>query len=213
MIIAPSILSADFLHLEEEIKRAESAGADMIHCDVMDGMYVPNISFGFDIIKSVGSISSLPLDVHMMTMTPEKYLKKLASCGAAYVTVHHDNNIHRPETTLRSIRDLGMKAGLAISPSVMPETVEPYLELVDMVLVMSVEPGFGGQSFNPSAISKIRWIKKMIREKGYDVLIEVDGGINETTSKLVKNAGADIVVVGSAAFGSPDMEATFRKIR
>ncbi|MBQ3792067.1 MAG: ribulose-phosphate 3-epimerase [Clostridia bacterium] len=211
--IAPSILACDFLHLEEEIRRAEEAGADLIHCDVMDGIYVPNISFGFDIIGKIRKITSLPLDVHMMTVQPEKYLTVLRDIGADSVTVHHDNRDGHPEITLREIRSLGMKCGLSISPEIPAETVFPYLKESDMILIMSVHPGFGGQKFMPECSEKIRVIKAEMKRKRIRIPVEIDGGINGETAAKAVSDGADILVVGSASFGSPDMKKIIKDMK
>ena len=211
--MAPSVLACDMLHLEDEIRRADEAGADMIHCDVMDGIYVPNISFGFDVIAGIGRVTELPLDVHMMTVAPEKYLDRLAAIGADMVTIHHDSRDRHPELTMREIRERGMKCGLAISPKIPAETVFPYLELADMILVMSVEPGFGGQKFHPEAADKIRVIREELNRRGLETPIEVDGGINAETAAVVRAAGADVLVAGTSSFRAPDMKAALTAMR
>jgi len=211
--IAPSVLACNMLSIGEEIRRADKAGADMIHCDVMDGIYVPNISFGFDVISGIRKVTDLPLDVHMMTAMPEKYIDKLASIGADIVTVHHDTNGGRVGETLAMIRAKGMKCCMAISPKISPETVFPYLKELDMVLVMSVEPGFGGQKFDPNAPQKIRKIRQELEKMGRYIPIEVDGGINAETAAIVREAGADVLVVGTASFRAPDMAEAIRAVR
>lgn len=211
--MAPSVLASDMLHLEDEIRRADAAGADLIHCDVMDGIYVPNISFGFDVIAGIRRVTKLPLDVHMMTAAPEKYLDRLEAIGVDIVTVHHDSREGHPELTLREIRARGMKCALAISPKIPAETVFPYLDEVDMILVMSVEPGFGGQKFHPEAADKIRVIRKELDRRGLATPIEVDGGINAETAAVVREAGADVLVAGTSSFRAPDMKAALTAMR
>lgn len=211
--MAPSVLACDMLHLEDEIRRADEAGADMIHCDVMDGIYVPNISFGFDVIAGIRRVTKLPLDVHMMTVAPEKYLDRLQEIGADIVTVHNDSRDGHPELTLREIRERGMKCALAISPKIPAEAVFPYLDEVDMILVMSVEPGFGGQKFHPEAADKILVIREELDRRGLDTPIEVDGGINVVTAAVVRSAGADVLVAGTSSFRSPDMKAALSAMR
>lgn len=211
---SPSILACNFLELEKEMKRAEAAGATMLHCDVMDGVYVPNMSFGFSIIESISTITDLPLDVHMMTVCPQKYLKELKKAGASIVTVHCDI---MPEfqlaATLREIKSLGMKAAVSVKPKEPAETVFPFVELCDMILVMTVEPGFGGQKFMADQLPKIRMIREMLNELNPDCDLEVDGGIDPTTAPLVKEAGANVFVAGSAVFGKPDRAAAIAAIR
>lgn len=208
--IAPSILACDMLRVGEEMRRAEAAGADMLHADVMDGVYVPNISFGFDFIKAAGSVVDVPVDVHMMTVCPQKYIKELAACGAASVTIHHDI---APESevigALCAIRDAGMKAAVSLRPAFPAEDIVPFLPYIDMALVMTVEPGFGGQKFMEDMLPKIR----AIREMAPDLLIQVDGGINERTAALCAEAGADVFVVGTASFRADDMKCAIEKIR
>lgn len=208
--IAPSVLACDMLSVGDEIKRAVNAGADMLHLDVMDGVYVPNISFGFDFIKAVGTVSDIPLDVHMMTVCPQKYIDVLKKAGSCNVTVHHD--IAERETvieTLCAIRSAGMKASIALRPKYSASYVIPFLPYADMVLVMTVEPGFGGQSFMEDMLPKIREIRKLAP----DVDIQVDGGINKNTAALCADAGANVFVVGTASFGAPDMKAAIDDVR
>ena len=202
--MAPSVLASDMLHLEDEIRRADNAGADMIHCDVMDGIYVPNISFGFDVIAGIRRVTKLPLDVHMMTVAPEKYLDRLAEIGADMVTIHHDSRDGHPELTMREIHEHGMKCGLAISPKIPAETVFPYLDEVDMILVMSVEPGFGGQKFIERTYTRLRQLKQRIQAEGSNTRIEVDGGVSRHNAAELYRAGADILVAGSAVFKADD---------
>lgn len=207
MKTAPSLLACDFLHLADEVQRARNAGADWLHCDVMDGVYVPNISFGFDIIGKIHSITDIPLDVHMMTAVPEKYLETLARMGAYSVTIHSD--VMERETlakTLDKIHALDMKAGVALKPGQSGDDVTPFLPMCDMVLVMTVEPGFGGQKFMPEMLSKIREIRSRTIQDYPQLIIQVDGGIGESNIGLCAEAGADCFVVGTSSFRAPDMQ-------
>jgi len=204
---SPSILACNFLELEKEMKRAEAAGATMLHCDVMDGVYVPNMSFGFSIIEAISTITDLPLDVHMMTVCPQKYLKELAKAGASIVTVHADI---MPEfqlaATLREIKALGMKAAVSVKPKEPAETVFPFVDLCDMILVMTVEPGFGGQKFMADMMPKVRAIRDYCNIHKPDMDIQVDGGIGEQSISLAAEAGANVFVIGTASFRAPDMK-------
>lgn len=211
--LAPSVLAANMLKLGEEIDRAVISGSDMLHCDVMDGVYVPNISFGFGVISQIHSITDLPLDVHMMTSVPEKYLDVLKKSGADNVTVHHDvSSVDGIKAMLNDIHSLGMKASVAISPKIPAEAVFPFIELADMILVMTVEPGFGGQSFMDMS-DKVRDIKARMDQIGICRDIQVDGGINANTAKIMRDAGANVFVVGTGAFRAPDMKAALDAIR
>ena len=212
--MSPSLLACDFLHLEDEVRKAEKAGADMLHCDVMDGVYVPNISFGFDIISKIDSITELPLDVHMMTVCPEKYLEVLKEAGASYVTVHSDYS--DPETvrnTVLKIRELGMKAGVSLKPKRAAEDVFGLAEIADMILVMTVEPGFGGQKFMADMMPKVRKIREFVDSHGLDCDIQVDGGIGTSTISQAAEAGANVFVVGTGAFRAEDMQAALRDLK
>jgi ribulose-phosphate 3-epimerase len=211
-LIAPSILSADFSKLGEEIKAVESAGADWIHVDVMDGHFVPNITIGPLVVEAARRVTTLPLDVHLMIEAPDQYLEAFARAGSTYLTVHPETcyHLHR---TLQAIKDLGVKAGVALNPATSLSALEWVLEDVDLVLVMSVNPGFGGQTFIPNAIAKIRDLKSMVRSKNPDALIAVDGGVNQKTIRSVSEAGADAFVAGSAIYGSSDYGETIRKFR
>lgn len=211
-LIAPSILSADFSRLGEEIKAVERVGADWIHVDVMDGHFVPNITIGPLVVKAVRGITELPLDVHLMIEDPDLYLEDFAKAGSTLITVQVEACVHL-HRTIHAIKALDVKAGVALNPATPLSTIEWVLEDLDMVLVMSVNPGFGGQKFIPQALQKIRDLKPMIREKNPDVLIEVDGGINQETIRAVAEAGADVFVAGSAIFGSSDYGKTVGKFR
>lgn len=211
-VIAPSILSADFSRLGEEVKAVEAAGADWIHVDVMDGHFVPNITIGPLVVEAVRRVTQLPLDVHLMIEDPDQYVEAFAGAGSTYLTVHPEAcyHVHR---TIQAIKDLGVKAGVSLNPATPLSALEWVLADVDLVLVMSVNPGFGGQTFISSAIPKIRDLKSMVRSKNPDVVIAVDGGVNQETIRSVSEAGADAFVAGSAIFGSSDYGETIRKFR
>lgn len=203
VLIAPSLLSADFSKLGEEVKAVELAGADAIHFDVMDGRFVPNITFGSLIISALREKTKLIFDVHLMIVEPEKYIETFAKAGADWISVHVEvcPHLHR---VISKIKELGKKAGVALNPHTPPEMVEYVIEEIDFVLVMTVNPGFGGQSFLPFCLPKIKKIKEWILEKNPDCFIEVDGGINSKTASQVVQAGADVLVAGSAVFGKKD---------
>ncbi|NVM21026.1 MAG: ribulose-phosphate 3-epimerase [Desulfobacterales bacterium] len=211
-LIAPSILSADFSRLAEEIKAVEAAGADLIHVDVMDGHFVPNITIGPLVVEAVKRSAQVPLDVHLMIENPDQYLEEFARAGSAYLTVHPEAccHLHR---TIQSIKDLGVKAGVALNPTTPLSTLEWILDDADLVLIMGVNPGFGGQEFIVQAIEKIEGLKSMISERNATVQISVDGGINEETIQKAAEAGADIFVAGSAIFGASDYGKTIGKFR
>ncbi len=196
--LSVSLLGSDYLNLKEDIARLKSAGADMLHLDVMDGIFVPNISFGVPVIKSIKKHSDLPLDIHLMIDRPYRYIKDFA-VYADYLGIHYEAGGDVAET-LKEIRGLGCKSCLTIKPCTEPREIFSLLPLCDMVLVMSVEPGFGGQSFMPSALDKLSALKKEIKDKGYNILLEVDGGINKETAPLAADAGADVLVAGNFMF-------------
>ena len=197
--ISPSILSADFARLGEEVRAVEEAGADFIHLDVMDGHFVPNLTIGPGIVKAVKGVTSLPLDVHLMITNPEDYLDEFAAAGADYLTVHVEAQVHLHRTMTR-IRELGMKAGVSLNPATPVGAIEEILPLSDLILVMSVNPGFGGQGFIPSSLAKIEAIRRKIDDCGCGALIEVDGGIKTDNAAAVREAGADVLVSGSGVF-------------
>lgn len=213
--IAPSILSADFNNLKEEIKLVESLKAEYLHFDVMDGHFVPNISFGQPVLKCIAHSHSMINDVHIMISEPKRYAKEFIDAGANILTFHYEacKDIKEVEEVIDIIHSNGAKAGLSVKPNTPVEVIYPVLHKLDLVLVMSVEPGFGGQKFIPSALDKISKVKKLILEKGYQCLVEVDGGINEETAKLCKEAGVDILVAGSYLFGHKDIKERINKIR
>jgi ribulose-phosphate 3-epimerase len=210
--IAPSILSANFLKLGEEIKATEKSGADIIHIDIMDGHFVPNISIGPFIVESIRKITSLPLDVHLMIEEPDTYLRDFIKAGADYITVHYEASVHL-HRTVQWIKEGGVKAGVSLNPATPVWSLEHIVPDISLVLLMSVNPGFGGQEFIPQIIDKIRVLKKFIEEKGLSTLIEVDGGINLDNAHNVVSAGADILVMGSAFFNSQDYRSIVKKLR
>ena len=211
--IAPSILSADFARLGQEVAEAEAGGADYIHVDVMDGHFVPNITIGPLVVKAVRRATSLPLDVHLMIEAPERYLSDFCDAGANGLTVHVETcpHLHR---TIQQIKDLGCRAGVTLNPSTPPSSLEEILPYVDLVLVMTVNPGVGGQSFIEGTLSKIRRVRAMLDELGSEAELEVDGGIDEETTPLVVKAGATVLVAGSAIFGAEgDLADAIARIR
>lgn len=210
--IAPSILSADFSRLGDEIRAVEAAGADLIHIDVMDGHFVPNITIGPLVVKAVRSVTSLELDVHLMIEDPDRYLEAFAKAGADWLTVHIETCPHL-NRTINRIKELGIKAGVSLNPATHPKLLEYCITELDMVLVMSVNPGFGGQHFIPVSLQKIRKIREMAEKSNKNLVIEVDGGINEHTIAEVVKAGADIVVAGSAVFGKTDYKMRIETLR
>jgi ribulose-phosphate 3-epimerase len=210
--IAPSILSADFSKLGDEIKSVEKAGADWIHVDVMDGHFVPNITIGPLIVEAARRITSLPLDVHLMIENPDRYIEDFAKAGADLISVQVEACIHL-NRTVQMIKALDLRAGVVLNPSTPLSSLEWVLEDVDFVMIMSVNPGFGGQKFIPNSIDKIRALRKMIQDRELSVLIEIDGGVNEKTIKNVSDAGVDVFVAGSAIFKSPDYKETISKFR
>lgn len=203
VLISPSVLTADFLNLREDIAKLEESGADMLHLDVMDGNFVPNISFGVPVIKSIKKYSNIPLDIHLMIDKPHRYIKDFAAV-ADYLGFHFEAGSDS-EALLKEIKELGCKACLTIKPCTEPEEIFHLLPLCDMVLVMSVEPGFGGQSFMPDALRKLSILRDEITAKGYNILLEVDGGINRQTAADAVKAGASVLVAGSFLF-SDQME-------
>lgn len=210
--IAPSLLSANFVRLAEDISRIEAAGADWLHLDIMDGHFVPNLSFGPPVVAAIRKITKLPLDVHLMVTNPAELIEAFAAAGADWLTVHVETDPHLHRLVDR-IRELGVRPAVALNPATPLGTLEEILSEVDMVLVMSVNPGFGGQKFIPSSLSKIRRLKAQLQNTDRPVIIEVDGGINQATALQVREAGADVLVAGSAVFGSDDLELAIKNLR
>jgi len=210
--IAPSILSADFSKLGDEIRSVETAGADWIHVDVMDGHFVPNITIGPLVVEAARRATSLPLDVHLMIEHPDRYIEDFAKAGADVISIQAEACIHL-NRTIQMIKALDLRAGVVLNPATPLSALEWVLEDVDLVMIMSVNPGFGGQKFIPNSLDKIRTLHKMIRDRGLCVLIEIDGGVNEKTIKNISDAGADVFVAGSAIFKSPDYKETIGKFR
>lgn len=203
MKIAPSILASDFSNLANELQDIENGGADLVHLDVMDGHFVPNLSFGVPVIKALRPCTKLPFDVHLMTFHPEQYLEGLESCGTHMVSFHAEAVDHA-DRMIHDIQDRGIKAGIALNPGTSLVTIEEVLPLLDFVLIMSVNPGFGGQKFISYTLNKIRRLSLMIKELDKDIKIEVDGGVTADNALLLKEAGADILVAGSSVFGKQD---------
>ena len=210
--LAPSILSADFGRLLESVNQVEKAGADLLHIDIMDGHFVPNISFGPLVIKGIQGKTAMPFDVHLMIENPDQYLEEFAKAGAAYITVHAEACVHL-HRTLQSIRALGVKPAVSLNPATPLSMIEEILPDVDMVLLMSVNPGFGGQSFIDGTLDKIRRLRAMCDARGLKTDIQVDGGVTLKNARAVAEAGATILVAGSAVFNTPDINATVKAFR
>ena len=203
MKISPSLLSADFGNLDCDVKMLNESVADMIHLDIMDGVFVPNISFGFPVIKSVQKIATKPLDVHLMIVNPQNYISQVRDCGAEIMNVHQEACIHL-HRTVQAIKNAGMKAAVTLNPSTPIAVLEDIITELDMVLLMSVNPGFGGQSFIPNSLKKVKQLKELINNSGSNALIEVDGGVNLEKGKRLAESGADILVAGNSVFSAPN---------
>jgi ribulose-phosphate 3-epimerase len=211
-LVSPSLLAADFLNLSKDIKVVNESLADWIHCDIMDGVFVPNISFGFPVIEAVRKIAKKPLDVHLMIVDPDRYLTRWRDTGAEILTVQYEacTHLHR---TVSEIRRLGMKAGVAINPHTPVSLLRNSLPYIDMVLIMTVNPGFGGQSFISESYNKITELKRMIKDGGHNVLIQVDGGVDTVNAPELVSKGVDVLVAGNSIFSSPDPADTIKRLK
>jgi len=211
-LVSPSLLAADFGNLANDVLLINKSMADWIHCDIMDGLFVPNISFGFPVIKHVKKIAKKPLDVHLMIMDPDRYLTRFREAGADILTVQYEACVHL-QRTVTEIRNLGMKAGVAFNPHTPVMLLKNILQYIDMVLIMTVNPGFGGQSFIMESYNKIAELRKMIDEGGYNVLIEVDGGIDTENARKLIETGVNVLVAGNSVFNSDDPVKTIRRLK
>ena len=212
-LISPSILAADFARLGADVADVQSRGIDYLHIDVMDGAFVPNISFGPDVMKSLNGTATVPYDVHLMIEDPDRYIEKFVSDNTEFITVHYEACADHMKETMDHIHSLGIKTGVSIKPATAPEVLDDYLEDIDLILVMSVEPGFGGQKFMDSSLPKISYYSKKKAENGYSYLIEVDGGIGPANAHLVRDAGVEVIVAGSAVFKAADRTEAIKAIK
>ncbi len=210
--IAPSILSADFSKLGDEIRSVEDAGADWIHIDVMDGHFVPNITIGPLVVEAAKRVTSLPIDVHLMIKNPDRYIIDFTKAGADLISVQAETCVHL-NRTIQMIKESGPRAGVVLNPSTPLSLIDWVVEYVDFVMIMSVNPGFGGQDFIPNSLNKVKALRRMIRDRGLSTLIEIDGGVKEQNIKNISDAGVDVFVAGSAIFKSPDYKKTIDRFR
>lgn len=211
-LVSPSLLAADFGRLERDIAMVNRSEADWLHLDIMDGVFVPNISFGFPVLQHVKKLSEKPMDVHLMIVDPDRYLERFRDAGARILTVHYEACRHL-NRTLTEIKRLGMKAGVSLNPHTPVSVLEWVLPYIDMVLIMTVNPGYGGQEFISNSYERIRALKDMISKGAYDVMIQVDGGVDTGNAKVLVDSGVDVLVAGSSVFGSEDPEETIRKLK
>jgi len=211
-IIAPSILSANFLNLEKDIEMINNSEADWFHLDVMDGRFVPNISFGLPVIAAMKKAAKKTFDVHLMIVEPEKYFEDFAKAGADYLSIHIEASTHL-HRSLQAIKALGMKAGVALNPHTPVQLLEDVINDIDLVLIMSVNPGFGGQKFIPKTLDRIKTLKEIIRKNNASTLIEIDGGVTLENAAMIIEAGTDVLVAGNTVFSSPDPVATIKKLK
>lgn len=211
--IAPSILSADFSKMGEEVANLEKCGADVVHCDVMDGVFVNNITFGLKMVADIRKVTSLPLDCHLMIVNPEKYVERFAKSGADIITVHYEACKENLKNVLELIKSTGVKCGAVINPDTPVEKIADVIPMCDMVLVMSVFPGFGGQKFIPEALDKLREVKAIVEKCGKEIDIEIDGGVTEENVEEIKKAGANVIVAGNTIFKAPDKTACIAKLK
>ena len=210
--IAPSLLSADFLNLQRDVEMINNSDADWLHLDIMDGVFVPNISFGFPVLNTLKDVCKKPMDVHLMIVEPQKFINEVAATGAYMMNVHYEacTHLHR---TITAIKEAGMKAGVTLNPHTPVSLLEDIIQELDMVLLMSVNPGYGGQRFIEHSVEKVKELKKLVDRKGLSTLIEVDGGVNAETGKRLVDAGADVLVAGNYVFKSPDPVETIRQLK
>ena len=211
--IAPSILSADFSKMGEEVVALQANGADIVHCDVMDGVFVNNITFGIKMVEDLRKVTTLPLDCHLMIVNPEKYVERFAKAGADIITVHYEACKENLKNVLQLIKDAGVKCGAVINPDTPVDCIKDVIPMCDMVLVMSVFPGFGGQKFIPEALDKLRQVKAIVDACGKDIDIQIDGGVTEGNVDEIKKAGANVIVAGSTVFKAADKRATIARLK